>query len=471
MHPAWVVVIGACAVLVRAGIDTGLNTDAFWQLAAGQWMLGHHAVITHDTFSYSVPGHPWFAEEWGFEVVLAWMVAHIGPVSYWILSAGPCCAALIFGVIRWRRQGAQPLWCAALAIIAAMGLVMGIAPRPQVLSYAFFALELLILTAARRDERWLWAIPGLVLLWANIHGSFLAGLGILALDVALSSALAASVFSLTTGRRLVITRPLPFKKGLAALGASVVAACVNPHGPALFSYAYRTSTSSQLASYIDEWKSPDFHAPIIMAAIAIPTVVAILILAAGRRKVEVFDLVVWVVLLLATLRSTRFMPYLGLALGGVLAPYQPIRRESIKANVASPILAAVVCLALLAGGHPAAGAPETSGSLSSPVQAAAWLTHQQGRVFSTYTWNDYLISKRIPVFVDGRTDMYFGTPILMDYVEIQSLTVNPDPILNQYHVEWVLWPKDQPLSLYLARDSNWTFAKKFGSQLIFKRSA
>lgn len=470
MHPAWIIVLVACAVLVRVGMDTGLNTDVFWQLAAGQWMLGHHAVITHDPFSYSVPGHPWFAEEWGYEVILAWMVAHLGSVSYWILASGPCCAALIFGVVRWRRQGAQPLWSAGLAIVAAMGLGMGVAPRPQVLSYALFALELLILTMARKDERWLLAIPPLMLFWANVHGSFLAGLGILALDVALSTAVASSFFSLAKGRRLVVTQPLAFKKGAAVLAASVAAACVNPHGPALFSYAYKTSTSGQLAAYIGEWKSPDFHALIIMAAIAIPTVLAILILAGGRRRVELFDLVVWVVLLLATLRSTRFMPYLGLALGGVLATYQPIRRETIRANVVSPVLAALACLVVLAGSHPAAGAPQTKGSLANPVQAAAWLSHQQGRVFSTYTWNDYLIQARIPVFVDGRTDMYFGTPILTDYVEIQNLTVNPDPILNRYRVEWVLWPKDQPLSLYLARDGNWTLAKKFGSQLIFKRA-
>jgi hypothetical protein len=451
-------------------MHTGLNTDVFWHLASGQWMLQHHAVIRHDPFSYTVNGHSWFAEEWGFEVILAWTVAHVGSASYWLFAAAPCCAAVVLSVMRWRRQGAQPIWSAVLAIVASLGLAMGVAPRPQVLSYALFALELLILTLARKDSRWLMSLPVIILVWANLHGSFLAGLGVLALDVALSTSLAASLFSPSAARRLMVSRPLPSKAAMTALGASVLAACVNPHGVALYTYALKVATSSKLAGYIDEWKSPDFHAPVIMAAVALPTVAAVFLLASGRRRVELFDLAVWLVVLVATLRATRFIPYLGIAVGGLLAPYQAIRRESVRPSAATPLLAAILCLSLLGGSHISAGATETKGSLANPVEATAWLAQQDGRVFSTYVWNDYLVSKAVPVFVDGRTDMYFGTEILGDYVRIQSLTIDPDPILSRYDIQWVLWPKNQPLSLYLSRDSNWALVRTFGSQLVFERS-
>ena len=75
----------------------------FYQLAAGQWMLAHHAVIRHDVFSYTVAGRPWLAEEWGFEVLLAWIVNHIGTFSYWLVSAGACTAALLARSSRWSR--------------------------------------------------------------------------------------------------------------------------------------------------------------------------------------------------------------------------------------------------------------------------------------------------------------------------------------------------------------------------------
>lgn len=471
-HPAWIAILGACAAFFHMAMTAGLNTDVFWHLAAGQWMLTHHSVIRHDVFSYTVPGRNWVAEEWGFEVILAWTVTHVGPVSYWLVAALPCCIALVVSVLRWRRQGAQALWSAAVAVGASFGLALGVAPRPQVFSYAFFAIELSILLAARRDPRWLAATPLLLLVWANIHGSFLAGLAILAMDLVLS-ALAChlpSRLGSTSAFRLRVSRPIPLRPAAAALIGSIVAACVNPRGPYLYEYALKVSTSSKLGLYIDEWKSPDFQLPLEFVAIAIPTLVAIVAFATSRRQLELFDLLLWLTFLVATLHAIRFAPYLGIAVGGVLAPFSPLRRESLRPTLLTPALSIVLCAAILAGNHPPAGSIPTKGSGSEPVAAARWLRHQPGRVFSTYAWNDYLIHVGIPVFVDGRTDLYFGTHILSDYLGIQQLTIPPDPVLSKFHVRWVMWPKAQALSIYLSQDRSWRLIRAFGTAEIFEFS-
>ena len=76
-----------------------------------------------------------------------------------------------------------------------------------------------------------------------------------------------------------------------------------------------------------------------------------------------------------------------------------------------------VCLWLPSWPDPTylAGATAGAGPLGAPVAATNFLEHQTGRVFTTYWWGDYLIYKHIPVFVDGRTDLYFGTEILQTY--------------------------------------------------------
>ena len=51
LHPALIVVVGACAALFHEAMRTGLLGDVFYQLSAGQWMLAHHAVIRRDVFS------------------------------------------------------------------------------------------------------------------------------------------------------------------------------------------------------------------------------------------------------------------------------------------------------------------------------------------------------------------------------------------------------------------------------------
>ena len=80
-HPALIVVLGSCAGLFREAMHSGLSGDAFYQLATGRWMLAHHAVIRHDVFSYTVFGRPWLVEEWGYALLLAWLVAHLGAVT------------------------------------------------------------------------------------------------------------------------------------------------------------------------------------------------------------------------------------------------------------------------------------------------------------------------------------------------------------------------------------------------------
>jgi len=73
-----------------------------------------------------------------------------------------------------------------------------------------------------------------------------------------------------------------------------------------------------------------------------------------------------------------------------------------------------------------------------------------GHLFNDYIWGGYLIYKGIPVFVDGRDDLYLaGTRVFQDYVRATTLAVDPDAVLNKYGVQTVLMPKDTPLTTYL----------------------
>ena len=122
-HPALIVVIGTCAALFREAMHTGLAGDAFYQLATGRWMLAHHAVIRHDVFSYTVYGKPWLVEEWGFALLLAWLVAHVGAgelLAYFCrgVLSGRYCSASLGGA----RLGCGWLWTACLSMFAGAGI-------------------------------------------------------------------------------------------------------------------------------------------------------------------------------------------------------------------------------------------------------------------------------------------------------------------------------------------------------------
>jgi hypothetical protein len=453
-HPGLVVVGIACAALVRQAMHSGLAGDVFYEVASGRWMLAHHALLRHDVFTYSVPGRPWLDEEWGYQVLLAWLVAHLGPVAYWLVSGGACAGAVVVGVALCRRAGAGWLWAAALAVLAATGLSVGMSPRPQDLSYLFFALLLLFLSLARDRAAWLLAAPPLMLVWANVHGSFLLGLALLALEVVWS------VVPAPPGR--LTLRPLPRRPIALCLAAGVLASFANPNGPRLLVYAFGVSTSPQLTSLISEWQSPDFHSLLLLVVIIGPVILLLASLALGRATLNLAEVVLAMGLFVATLHAVRFTPYFDLAACTALARWQALGAETLPTNVLSAPAALVVAAALLAGPHLAAGTPQVTGPLGSPVAATNYLAQHGGRVFTTYWWGDYLDYRGIPVFVDGRTDMYSGTTVLSTYMKVEELEVDPDRFFSRWGIRWVMWQKGTALSTYLAHDARW--AKVFAAQ-------
>ena len=68
-----------------------------------------------------------------------------------------------------------------------------------------------------------------------------------------------------------------------------------------------------------------------------------------------------------------------------------------------------------------------------------------------------MIYRGVPVFVDGRDDLYLeSTEVFEDYVRSVELSVDPDRVFAGYGVKAVLMPKDLPFTRYLeAEPQRW----------------
>ncbi|HVC71452.1 MAG TPA: hypothetical protein VNC61_14445 [Acidimicrobiales bacterium] len=436
--------VAGCLIAWRSALHNGVFDDTYWHWATGNWMLDHHRVLNHDIYSYTVSGHSWITPEWGYGVLLAESVRLIGPVTFWLLSAGLASLTVIAVAVRCRLLGAGWTWTGLLCVETGVALTLSLDDRPQMVSYFFLALLLLLLSLARRRPGWLYAVPLLFVLWANMHGSFLLGLGVLFLEVI------ASVVHRRLGR-VVVADPLSPRSAVVILGLSALATLVNPFGPKVYSSAFGITFNSTIRTLIQEWQSPNFHDFAILAVVVLPVAITVAYLAFSREDVPALELVLAGFLLVSTLNAVRFLPYFAIAWCALAARCSPLRREAVRPNVLVWPLLAVLGLSLLQGPWWPAGTP----AASVPVRAVTFLEHQHGRVFSTYLWNDYLDYVGIKVFVDGRTELYTSTPILERYLDVNDLTAKPDPILRHYQVDYVLWPTKSALSLYLSEDRNW----------------
>ena len=113
------------------------------------------------------------------------------------------------------------------------------APRAGASGWRSSRVLLLLVTERRAHPRLLWAIPPLVLVWANVHGSFF---------------LAPLVLGLAWLEDLDDHAPHPHRTLLVAI-VSALAACVTPFGPAVWIYAAGLTTNSAVTNDIAEWQA------------------------------------------------------------------------------------------------------------------------------------------------------------------------------------------------------------------------
>ena len=162
-----------------AGSPQNFNDgDVSWHVAAGRWILQHHAVPATDPFSFTAAGHPWVAMEWLADVIFAaaFNLAGYAGLATVVAAALMALHAILFFHLR-RYLG--PL--ALAAVFIGLDLVLGpfILARPHVLVWPLVAGWTVMLLRSAEDKRAppLWGAL-IVLAWTNLHGSFLLAIPI-----------------------------------------------------------------------------------------------------------------------------------------------------------------------------------------------------------------------------------------------------------------------------------------------------
>ncbi|MHB8782944.1 MAG: hypothetical protein ACYDAX_05925 [Desulfobacteria bacterium] len=151
------------------------TSDYGTHLAIGRQIVQTMSIPDKEFLNYPSLGTTNPDGEWGFQAIL-YLVFSVGGsygVSFFIW-------AVVFGIFLLIHRatvlrGANPL-LAVLAIFAFSGFLrIRIQPRPEIFTYLFTSLTIYILTEYYYGARkkMIYAIPPLVLLWANMHPTYL----------------------------------------------------------------------------------------------------------------------------------------------------------------------------------------------------------------------------------------------------------------------------------------------------------
>lgn len=242
------VMLPGSSVLLSDG-DTG------WHIRTGEWIWQHRAVPATDLFSFTKPHEPWFAWEWGWDLLFAgihhfWGLGGVAFVSIVILCV---VSALLFRLIR--RYCDRDILAFAFTALAMSGSGLHWLARPHLISWLFVLIFAhLILSVEKGDTKSLFWLPVLMLLWVNLHGAFF--IGILMLLTSAAGEIVGALFSTGPFGKTAWMKSRPYLN--CALACSIVT-FVNPYTWKLHWHVFHYVRDSRLLDKINEFQSISFH--------------------------------------------------------------------------------------------------------------------------------------------------------------------------------------------------------------------
>src|SRR5918999_2689656 len=395
-----VVVLGAIGVMELAQVPSAV--DLAYHLKVGELIVAERAVPRTDVLAWTTAGRPWLDQNWGAQVAL-YGIWRLGGFPL-LTAASALCTVAAWGLAAaaCRRRTANLRLIAGAVLAGHLAAAAGFSPRPQMFSLVLFAAELYLLEVARTRPRVALAIPLLMVLWANLHGAFVVGVGLLVIEVA------AAIWRRDrpgAARYLVVT------------AASLAALLVNPWGARVLGYALSFPANPTVTGIVSEWGPPTLRQPagaLLLVAIGV-LVVALVRAPAPERAPE--QLLRMALLAGLALWAVRAGAWFGLALPVALCalarrvPERPAAAER-GVPVFSGLVLAMLAVVLVVASPPLR--PAVLGSRpelhAAPAATAAWLAAnpQPGRMFNYQPWGSYLefrLGPAVQVGFDSRIEL------------------------------------------------------------------
>jgi hypothetical protein len=343
--------------------------------------------------------------------------------------------------------------------------------RPQILSFLLTGVTLWILEQNRKgDRKWLIGLPPLMGLWTNLHGGFAIGF-ILILFYLVGEA--GEVLREVLFRKIKLHVAWSQRRSnlitLCLIGlACALAVNINPHGPQMLLYPFKTISVGVLQDYIQEWQSPNFHQleaqPYLWMVLLL-----LVVLAFSKRSVHVVELVVVCGFAYMSFLAARNIALFALGAAPVLARHgfsamEPLfqrvgagrqipKRLARSINMIILVLMVVVVVVKIADPLNEKFNQRII-EQEMPVQAISHIRGQQpaGPMFNSYNWGGYVLWTLYPdylSFVDGRTDL-FDDEILSDYLLAWRADAGWEEVIDEWNIRLAFLEPGAPLAKAMA---------------------
>ena len=435
------------------------DPDLYIMLATGRYVAQTGQAPAVDQWSHTAAGQPWKMHEWFSSLIFYRLFLWWGINGIIIFKAILLATAFGLAIGAMRLNGVPPPVALLVSVLGLLAANYGFAERIQIFAFFFLALMIFWLERQRlRPAPW-WAhlsvLSLLMVLWANIHLTYVFGIFILGMYLCDSALEAWQKKAL----RLIVVPGAAFALAFLVSG-------VNPYGfdnlLITLTFYFRPdiqALDARISSGILEYQpllSPGFSREpmVIYGLIWIAFSLAGMIL--GWRRLRFSFLVLWALFTWWTFGYVRFLwLQVFITMAGVGVCWQggleylssKFKVRSSKFRLTSNAAFAGLAILVLAG----AVLYQRSGKhlwqraglgwkprMYSDAGAEFLKRHRDGgKVYNDFDIGGYLLWKEIPVFVDGRIAPYVGTEVLDDFFRIYGGRLD---LLDEYGVDWIILP-------------------------------
>jgi hypothetical protein len=469
-----VFIVALFQVLFLSQGTTGLfrDSDTGWHIRNGEAILASKTPPVVDPFSYTRSGAQWLAWEWLSDVTLGFVHSRTGLAGVSLLAAVIIAVTASAAARLALSLGANLFFTAAASVLLLGTTSLHWLARPHIFSWAFAVVFVSVAEQARnklgthpeictsrfRGASLIYFLPVLACMWANMHGSFLLGPGILLI--------------------YAVGEWLQRRNGVRFVMASLVsllATFINPYGWRLHSHIFDYLKNDYLMNHIAEYRSYNFHnagALYVELFLLVGVIGAVLMF----RQHAIGPALLSLLMLHMSLYSARHLPTAAVLLLPLCAvaftrevEAWPKWRSFVDYSkrfrvidskvsgfvpIALSFVIAITGLTILSRSGRVGFAREKF-----PVQAVDYLEKNEhsDRIFAKDQWGGYLIYRfagKTKVFIDGRSDFY-GRDLLEAQADLMELRPGWSRVLSDYDVRIVLVPPDNALASALQLSSGW----------------
>jgi len=457
----WPAVFAVAIILVVvSAIYPASDPDLYIMLATGRYVAQAGHAPTIDLWSHTAYGQPWNMHEWFSSLIFYLVFSLLGINGIILLKTLLLMLAFGLALYTMKVKGVSPNVALVTLVLGLLVSHWGFAERIQIFGFFFMVatqcwIELYKQGKIRYGTFAAVTVVGIIL-WANIHITFVFGvflLGLYLLDEAVT-AFKARKWTLALKPGLV------FLSAFAATGA-------NPYG-----YYYTISTltyyfqphiqklDAQISGSILEYQPlyyPGFSRETFVLYGWIWIGFSLLGILSGWRRLKASFLIVWLLFTYWGVVYVRFLwMQVYVTLIGVAYHWEGTL-QYIKARLDGPagrrtgMIEQTVFLLLLAltvggsllyqksGQHLWQSFGWGSKERAYPVKGAEFLKNHLdgGKVFNDFDIGGYLLWAKVPVFVDGRIGPYFNTTVIQDHFKILGGKLE---LLDKYGIDWQILP-------------------------------